>query len=92
LEIILEFIVDLVFELSVEGATSKNIPFWLRLVCAFVVGLVFAFIIAIIIFLAFQIWEVYYHLPSILLLLLALSLIIGLIIKFKIIKLKSKGA
>jgi hypothetical protein len=80
---IFELIFEIILEGSIEGIKNGKIPMWIRIVCAIFVSTIFLFVIGIIGILAIKIWNDYYHIPSILFLILDLALVILIIKKIK---------
>lgn len=83
MEILFEIIITVIFEGSIEGMKMKKLPMWFRILCAIIVGFMFTFVISILGFLSIIIWNEYYHIPSILFLILDLVLILFTIKKVK---------
>jgi hypothetical protein len=80
---LIEIIIGLIFEGSVEVLKIKDLPTWVRILCAAIAGGMFLFIVGIIGFLAVAMWNQYYSIPSILFLAFALAFIIIAIKKIK---------
>lgn len=83
MEILFEIILTVIFEGSVEGMKTKKLPMWVRILCTIIVSCMFTFVISILGFLSIIIWNEYYHIPSILFLILDLVLILFTIKKVK---------
>jgi hypothetical protein len=91
MEILLELILGFIFEGAMEGMKSKAIPIWLRILCALLFIAVFLVAIGSIgVFSVFIMWDTFYHIPSVLLLLLDFALIAFAVKKVKSIVEKKK--
>ena len=75
MEVLLEAIFTVIFEGSIEGSKMKTLPMWVRILCATIVIFVFLSIVGILGFLSVKIWNEYYHIPSVLFLIVDFVLI-----------------
>jgi hypothetical protein len=83
LVMLIEIIISLVFEGSVEVLKIKNLPTWVRILCAAIVGLMFLLVVGIIGFLAVAMWNQYYNIPSALFLIISFVFIVLAVKKIK---------
>jgi hypothetical protein len=84
MEILLELILGFVFEGAMEGMKSKAAPLWLRILCAVLFIAVFLVAVGSIgVVSIFIMWDKFYHIPSVLLLLLDFALIAFAVKKVK---------
>lgn len=91
MEILFEFLLELVFEGSVELSSNKKVPKFIRYPLIVLIVLFFLLLIGGMFFVSFAFWSKNI-LASLLILVISIALLIASIIKFKKVYLDKKGS